>query len=406
MSTANGGEPSPRTRRAVVSIAVAAVAIDAALLGLIAPLLPAIQERTGAGEGALGLALAAYAVPIALLALPLGRAADRIGRRLLLLGGLALVAAGSVFVAVSDSFGALIAARVVQGIGSASSWIAALALVSDSAPEGKRGQWLGVALGATSVGSIAGPALGGVAADVLSFEAPFLIFAGLAVALLIAAWLVLPWEAPRSRPAVPALSAIMRSVGSATGAWSATISLTSAGVLGLIEVVAPLDLDARLGVSSAAIGLLFAGSIAVDAALSPVGGRWGDRRGRLGPAITGLAAERPLGAAPRRPPRRRRDGDRARRLRGGVQPRVRRSGSLARRGLRGDRTRARLRRPEPALRRRVCDRSHHRRGAARARWRGSRLHPHRGGARRLHDRAGDRPAHARAPPGRLGSLSL
>jgi MFS family permease len=128
-----------------------------------------------------------------------------------------------------------------------------------------------------------------VAADVLSFEAPFLIFAGLAFALLIAAWLVLPWEAPRSRPAVPALSAIMRSVGSATGAWSATISLTSAGVLGLIEVVAPLDLDARLGVSSAAIGLLFAGSIAVDAALSPVGGRWGDRRGRLGPAITGLA---------------------------------------------------------------------------------------------------------------------
>ena len=53
MSTANGGEPSADTRRAAVSIAVAAVAIDAALLGLIAPLLPSIQERTGAGDGAL-----------------------------------------------------------------------------------------------------------------------------------------------------------------------------------------------------------------------------------------------------------------------------------------------------------------------------------------------------------------
>jgi MFS family permease len=60
-------------------------------------------------------------------------------------------------------------------------------------------------------------------------------------------------------------------------------------VLGLIEVVAPLDLDARLGLSSAAIGLLFAGSIAVDAVFAPIGGRWGDRRGRLGPAIAGLA---------------------------------------------------------------------------------------------------------------------
>jgi MFS family permease len=61
-------------------------------------------------------------------------------------------------------------------------------------------------------------------------------------------------------------------------------------LLGLVEVVAPLDLDARLGLSSSAIGLLFAASIAVDAAVSPFGGRWGDRRGRRGPAIVGLAA--------------------------------------------------------------------------------------------------------------------
>jgi MFS family permease len=289
VSAAAGAERSPATRRAVVSIAVGAVAIDSALLGLIAPLLPAIEERTGAGEGALGVALAAYAVPIALLSLPLGRTADVIGRRTLLIGGLVLVAAGSVLIAVSESLGFLIAARAVQGVGSAASWIGALALVSDSAPEGKRGQWLGVALGATGVGSIAGPALGGVAADALSFEAPFLIFGGLAIALLLAALVVLPREAPRSRPAVPALSVIVRSTRTGTGAWAAAILLVSAAVLGLVEVVAPLDLDARLGLSSAAIGLLFAGSIAVDAVLAPIGGRWGDRRGRRGPAIAGLA---------------------------------------------------------------------------------------------------------------------
>jgi MFS family permease len=36
--------------------------------------------------------------------------------------------------------------------------------------------------------------------------------------------------------------------------------------------------------------LLFAWSIAVDAAIAPMGGRWGDRRGRRGPAVLGLAA--------------------------------------------------------------------------------------------------------------------
>ena len=37
------------------------------------------------------------------------------------------------------------------------------------------------------------------------------------------------------------------------------------------------------------IGLMFAGSIAVDAVLSPLGGRWGDRRGRRLVAVAGLA---------------------------------------------------------------------------------------------------------------------
>jgi MFS family permease len=264
------------------------VTIDSALLGLIAPLLPEIEARTGAGDAALGLALAAYAVPIAVLSLPLGRAADVVGRRALLVAGLLIVAIGSVLIAISDSIGILMAARAVQGAGSAASWISALALVSDTAPPGHRGEALGFALGATSAGSIAGPALGGVTAQLLSFEAPFLIFCGLALALVAAAVAFLPRDRARTASTVPALPAIIRSTRSGVGAWAAAIMLGGACSLGLVEVVAPLDLDARLGLSSSAIGLLFAASVAVDAALSPLGGRWGDRRGRRGPAVTGL----------------------------------------------------------------------------------------------------------------------
>jgi MFS transporter, DHA1 family, solute carrier family 18 (vesicular amine transporter), member 1/2 len=281
------GNPS---RRAIVAIAVAAVTIDSILLGVIAPLLPDIEARTGASDGALGLALAAYAIPIALLSLPFGRMADRVGRRSLLAVGLLVVAAGSGLFAVSESIGLVVAARAVQGIGSAASWISALALVSDTAPEGRRGEALGVALGATAAGSIAGPALGGVMADAISFAAPFVLIGGLSIVLLGAALVVLPRETPRRGAAMPALPAIIRATRSGAGAWAAGVMLSSAGALGLIELVAPLDLDARLGLSSTAIGLLFAGSIAVDAALAPFGGRWGDRRGRRGPAVAGLAA--------------------------------------------------------------------------------------------------------------------
>lgn len=276
-------------RRAIVAIAIGAVMIDATLLGLIAPLLPTIEERTGAGPDALGVTLAAYAVPIAVLSLPLGRIADRLGRRLLLAVGLMVVGAGSGLIAASDSLALLVAARAVQGVGSAASWIAALALVSDTAPPGKRGEALGVAIGATGVGSIAGPALGGVAADVVSFEAPFLICCGAAVGLSVAALVLLPRDPKRSSTALPALATIRHALRASIGRWASAIILVSALVLGVVEVVAPLDLDGRLGLSSAAIGLLFAGSIAVDAGIAPLGGRWGDRRGRLVPARAGLA---------------------------------------------------------------------------------------------------------------------
>lgn len=280
-----GGHPR---RRAIIAIGVGAVTIDSALLGLIAPLLPLIQERTGASDAEVGIALAAYAVPIALLSLPLGRAADRFGRRALLILGLLLVAAGSVLIAESRSLELLIAARVIQGIGSAASWISALALVSDTAPPGRRGESIGAALAATGVGSIAGPALGGVAADVFSYEAPFLIVAAIALALVGAAGALLPAGVKRSQPAAPALAVVVRTLRAGHAIWAAAITLVSAGVLGVVEVVAPLDLDERLGLSASAIGLLFAASIAVDAASSPLGGRWGDRRGRLGPAVAGM----------------------------------------------------------------------------------------------------------------------
>jgi predicted MFS family arabinose efflux permease len=276
-------------RRAVLAVAVGAVAMDTALLGVIAPLLPDIEDRTGAGEGALGISISAYAVPVMLFSLPLGRGADMIGRRWLLVGGLLLTGAGSALIAVTESLDVLIAGRAVQGLGSAASWIAALAVVSDLAPPGKRGESIGIALAATSVGSIAGPALGGVTADALGFAAPFLIVCGASVTLALAVVAVFPAEARRAASESPAWRTIARSTRSGIGAVATAITFGVAGALGVVELVAPLDLDARLGLSSTVIGLLFALSIAVDAPLSPIGGRWGDRRGRRGPAVAGLA---------------------------------------------------------------------------------------------------------------------
>jgi predicted MFS family arabinose efflux permease len=278
---------SPNKRRAILAIAISAIALETALLGMVAPLLPEIEKRTGAGDEALGLALAAYAIPILAASIPVGRLADRLGRRPLLLGGLILTGLGSILIAVSGALGPLLAGRAVQGVGSTLSWVAALALVSDLARPGRKGEAIGFALAANSLGAIGGPALGGVVGGTVSFEAPFFLVSGIATAMFAAGWVVLP-----RAPAKPSGEPIVRS-GSflsllrPAAALPAAACAVGAALLGLVDFVVPLDLDRRLGTAATTIGLVFAGVALIDACTSPPAGKAGDRFGRGPVALAG-----------------------------------------------------------------------------------------------------------------------
>lgn len=287
--------PDSGSRRLILTVAISAIALETSLLGLVAPLLPEIEERTGAGDATLGLALAAYAIPIMLISIPVGRLADRIGRRPLLLSGLVLTGVGSLLIAYSESLGVLLVGRAVQGIGSTGSWVAALTVVSDLARPGRKGEAIGFALAANSIGGIGGPALGGVAGGQISFEAPFLIVTALAAGMFTLGWFVLPRGAPGggvaggdAQPAVgtaSTLSILLRPVVLVP----ASVIVAGAAFLGAIDFAVPLDLDRRLGTEETAIGLLFAAAASLDAIAAPIAGRAGDRRGRRPVAIVGVA---------------------------------------------------------------------------------------------------------------------
>ena len=283
--------PAPtteRSRRAILTVAITAIALETSLLGLIAPLLPEIEERTGAGDAALGLALAAYAIPILIISIPVGRLADRIGRRPLLLFGLCLTGAGSLLIAFSSSLEVLLAGRVVQGIGSTASWIAALALVSDLARPGRKGEAIGFALAANSAGAVAGPALGGILGGEISFEAPFLLVTVIAAAMFVAGFVILPRGTravadPGDQGDPRMFAALLRPEALTPG----LVAIAGAAFLGMIDFALPLDLDRRLGTAATAIGLIFALAAAMDAVASPLAGRRGDRSGRPPVVVTG-----------------------------------------------------------------------------------------------------------------------
>ncbi len=279
---------SARRRRMVLAIAIGAIALDTALLGLIAPLLPEIEDRVGASEAELGIALGAYALPILFVSLPFGRLADTRGRRPLLLGGLMLTVVGSVLIAVAPSLGLLVLGRAVQGVGSAASWIAALALVSELAPPDRKGEALGYALAANSVGAIAGPAMGGILGDAAGFAFPFFLVGGIGAGIAVAGWFALPREGRREGTGETTARELLSLAVSRPVLPATMIVAVASGALGVIEVVAPLDADERLGLSASTIGIVFAATIALDAIAAPFGGRQSDRRGRSVVSLAGL----------------------------------------------------------------------------------------------------------------------
>ena len=278
---------NPSKRRAILAIAISAIALETALLGMIAPLLPEIEERTGAGDEALGLAMAAYAIPILAASVPVGHLADRLGRRPILLGGLLLTGAGSVLIAVSTALAPLLLGRAVQGVGATLSWVAALALVSDLARPGRKGEALGFAFAANSLGAVGGPALGGIVGGTVSFETPFFLVTAIALAIFAAGLDVLPRAAEPASAAGDERPRTIRLLLRPAALVPAMASATGAIVIGLIDFVVPLDFDRRLGTTATAVGVIFAAIALIDAATAPPAGKAGDRFGRRPVALAG-----------------------------------------------------------------------------------------------------------------------
>ena len=184
----------------------------------------------------------------------------------------------------------LLAGRAVQGLGSTASWIAALAVVSDLARPGRKGEAIGFALAANSGGAVAGPALGGIVGGEISFEAPFLLVTAIAAAMFVAGWLdpAAGRPAQRASPTAPSASGVLDApLGRREALAPALVAVAGAAFLGMIDFALPLDLDRRLGTAAAAIGLIFAAAAALDAIASPFAGRAGDRRGRRPIVILG-----------------------------------------------------------------------------------------------------------------------
>ena len=270
--------------RRLLLLASAVVFVDTVFYAAITPLLPTYVDRLGISKSAAGILSAAYPAGTFVGALPGGWLAARAGVRPTTLAGLALMGVTSVVFAFGESIYVLDAARFVQGVAGAMTWAGALGWLIGEAPRERRGELIGSAMGVAIVGSLFGPVLGALAAE-LGPEAVFSSVGVIAVGLMVWA-LNTPARLPSPPPQMTQLVETVRDRSVQLGIW---LMIIPGLMFGTINVLGALRLDA-LGAATAAIAGCYLVAAALEAVVAPLAGRASDRRGRRAPLIAGLTA--------------------------------------------------------------------------------------------------------------------
>ena len=143
----------------------------------------------GSGEAGAGLAYGAFGVT-ALLSRPFaGRLSDQRGRIPLMLAGAALAGVGMVMFPFTHSLAAVIALRLLQGVGEAAFYVAGFALLADLAPPSRMGEALSYNSLGLYLGIALGPPLGEALLEAWGYDAAWYgaaVLSALAVLLSIA----------------------------------------------------------------------------------------------------------------------------------------------------------------------------------------------------------------------------
>ncbi|AZM46625.1 MFS transporter [Streptomyces sp. WAC 06738] len=148
---------------------------------MVVPALPDLQREFAAGTTAVSWVLSAFLLTASVATALLGRVGDMFGKRRVLLASLTVFAAGTLFAALSDSVGMLIAARAVQGVGSAA-FPLAFGIVREQFPRERVPVAIGLISSTFGIGFGVGLVIPGPIVDALGWQ--WIFWFGLIVIVL------------------------------------------------------------------------------------------------------------------------------------------------------------------------------------------------------------------------------
>lgn len=179
VNTVSAGDFAPPPRRQVM-LSLVCVGLSMFLAALnqtvVASIMPLIVADLG-GFDRYTWPSTAYLVAATVSYPIVGRLSDIYGRRVFLIAGIATFIAGSGLVGVSASMNQVIGFRVIQGIGGGIVMTCCYASIGDLFRPEDRGKYQGVLGGVYAVATVAGPVMGILIAEWLSWHWAFLFIA-------------------------------------------------------------------------------------------------------------------------------------------------------------------------------------------------------------------------------------
>ncbi|MFF9571253.1 MFS transporter [Streptomyces sp. NPDC014685] len=232
-----------------VTVMAGGVGLYAMNLYFTAALMPSVVTEIG-GERYYAWAATGYLVTAVIATVLVSRMLGAQGAARSYCTAYLLFAAGTVISALSPTMGVFVAGRAVQGLGAGLLTGLGYATIRSVLPPALWTRGTGLVSAMFGVGTLAGPALGGVFAEIGAWRAAFGVLSGLAVVLSLVTLRTLPVgrpENPVSRP-VPVASIV--TLASTAAVLSVSSALT--GVLvplvvlaGLLLLILFLVVDAR-----------------------------------------------------------------------------------------------------------------------------------------------------------------
>jgi DHA1 family multidrug resistance protein-like MFS transporter len=155
-------------------------------LNVISPVLPQYALSFSIPVAIIGWAISAFALARVVMDIPAGFLSDRFGRKRNMIVGLVLIILSSIVAGTANNYTTLISARVFEGIGSALYVTSATTWLAQVSSGKYRGRYMSLYSGLIFAGTSFGPVIGGYSAVHFGLNAPFFLYAGLALLGLMA----------------------------------------------------------------------------------------------------------------------------------------------------------------------------------------------------------------------------